>query len=116
MISVRTWEDHLKVGAAHDTSVAAGLAEYVCGSAEESSAYIEWLRQRVLNCVGRWNAEGDDPAGAQGVGCGSDRFWRLVDVLSDAVVAAGTLQWRQARNVLQAADRTWLDLRRSIRT
>jgi hypothetical protein len=97
------WEDHLKVGAAHDWSAAALLADYACGSVEEASAYIEWLRQRVLNKVGRWNTEGEDPTR------GNDRFWRLVNVLADAVVAAGTLRWRQARNVLQTADRKWLD-------
>jgi hypothetical protein len=97
------WEDHLKVGAAHDMSTAWDLASYACGSAEETTAYIEWLRQRVLNKVGRWNTEGEAPTR------GNDRFWRLVNVLADAVVAAGTLRWRQARNVLQTADRKWLD-------
>ncbi|MGH3963633.1 MAG: hypothetical protein ACRDRY_10320 [Pseudonocardiaceae bacterium] len=109
------WEGHLKVGAQHDRRAAVELASYACGSAEETSAYIEWLRQRVLNKVGRCNAEGE----------GNARFWTLVGALADAVVTAGTLQWRQARNVLQDADRKRLvdgrkssprALRRNLRT
>jgi hypothetical protein len=80
--------------------IAAGLASYDCGSPEKTSAYIEWLRQKVLNHVGRWDAEGeDDPAAAQVV-----RFWRLVDELAHAVIEARTLQWPQALNVLQTVD------------
>jgi hypothetical protein len=78
------WEDHLKVGAEHDVRAAALLGSYACGSAAETTAYIEWLRQRVLNYVGRWN--GEDPTGAQTVGCGNARFWGLVGALADAVL------------------------------
>jgi hypothetical protein len=92
------WEDQRKAGAAHDMSTAWDLARHACNSDEETDAYVEWLRQRVLNKVGRWNTASD------GVGCDNRRFWGLVDVLADAVVEARTLQWRQARNVLQAAD------------
>ncbi|HEX5348520.1 MAG TPA: hypothetical protein VFW64_15670 [Pseudonocardiaceae bacterium] len=65
----------------------------------ETDASVEWLRQRVLNKVGRWNTGASD-----GVGCDNRRFWELVDVLADAVIQAGTLRWSQPRNVLQAAD------------
>lgn len=85
-------EDQLRVGAAHDLNSAVGLALPVGGSTEETEAYIEWLRQRVLNYVGRGDADGDE------------RFWRLVYGLADAVQVAGTLRWRQARDVLRTAD------------
>lgn len=102
------WKDRLKVGCAHDMQVARDLAWYACGgSGEETSAYIEWLRQRVLNKVGRLDAvisENEHPNVAARARNGDKRFWALVDALADAVVEAGTLRWRQARNVLQAAD------------
>lgn len=84
------------------------LSWYVCDGAEETSAYIEWLRQRVLNRVGRLDAdisENEHPEVARGTRYGNEQFWALVEALADAVEMAGTLQWRQARNVLQAADR-----------
>jgi hypothetical protein len=100
------WEDHLKVGAAHDMSTAWDLASYACGSAEETTAYIEWLRQRVLNRVGRLDggiSENEHPDVAARARYGNERFWALVGALADAVTAAGTLRWRQARDVLKAA-------------
>ena len=98
------WEARLSVGAAHDMDVVVDLAFRLCGSPEETDAYIEWLRQRVLNDVGR--RKGDDArTDVEGVGHGgSARFWTLVTVLADAVESAGALGWRRARKVLREAD------------
>jgi hypothetical protein len=107
------WEDLVRDGAHHDMQASVHLASYVCGgSPEETSAYIEWLRQRVLNFVGRIDAEVDErehPDIARTIRFGNDRFWCLTHALAAEVQQAGTLRWRQARDVLRAADRQLLD-------
>lgn len=85
----------LEVGARHDTHGIMHLALYVCASTEETEAYIEWLRQRVLNMVGH-DPDTDD-----------DRYWWLVSTLADAVQTAGSLPWRKAQTILRAADHSW---------
>jgi hypothetical protein len=46
------------LGGDHDYHAALHLASYMCGgSCEETSAYIEWLRQRTLNHLGRLKAK-----------------------------------------------------------
>jgi hypothetical protein len=79
------WRALANVGAKHDMSVAVDLASYVSGSAEETSAYITWLRQRVLNYVGRLDADvpdGEDSPMSHRRKLGDPRFWALVDALS----------------------------------
>ena len=91
------------LGYRHDLTMAVDLAEYGCGSVPTTEAYIEYLRQQVLDWVGRL----DDEA-SQGVGDGDTRFWRLVNGLADALQAGrGTLLWHQARTVLKDLDNAW---------
>jgi hypothetical protein len=108
------WKERVRIGAEHDRQSANSLATFVCGGADETSAYIEWLRQRVLNYVGRLDAdisETEHPKVARSMRYGDDQFWRLVHVLADSAQASGTLSWRRARAVLRASDQRFPDER-----
>lgn len=106
------WRDLVNDGADHDFGAALDLASRVAdGSVPETEAYIEWLRQRVLN----WTGHGPDfdvaaytPDAPDFVVShyrdGSSRYWTLVGALADAVTRTGQLQWRKARAVLRDAD------------
>lgn len=106
------WRDLVNDGAAHDFNGAFGLASHVAdGSVPETEAYIEWLRQRVLNWTGRgpdFDVAAFTPDAPDLVVShyrdGSSRYWALVGALADAVTQAGQLNWREAREVLRAAD------------
>lgn len=110
------WEDRVSAGAGQDFSAAADLGGYMTdGSVPELEAYLEWLRQRVLGWTGRQlsegetgeGASGDHPAAVRRIVDGDPQFWALVGTLADAVQDAGTLNWRQARVVLdEAKERT----------
>lgn len=106
------WRDLVNDGAAHDFSGAVDLASYIADSSvPETEAYIEWLRQRVLNWTGRGldfdvTAFMPDPPDfvVSHYREGSSRYWTLVAALADAVTQAGQLRWREARAILRAAD------------
>jgi hypothetical protein len=106
------WRDLVNDGAAHDFGAAFDLASHVAdGSVPETEAYIEWLRQRVLNWTGRgpdFDVTAFTPDAPALVVShyrnGSSRYWTLVGALADAVARAGQLRWREARTVLRDAD------------
>jgi hypothetical protein len=104
------WHERVDAGARGDQQSITDLAYYIA-EGPELDAYLEWLRQRVLNFTGR-GAEFDvaryhPDAPAFEVRHyieGSERFWTLVTALADAVQEVGTLSWRRARQVLRTAD------------
>jgi hypothetical protein len=69
-------------GSEKDLSTAAMLAGYVCGSVEETEAYIEWLRLRTVALLGR------------------EFVWRGVVALATALESTGTIRWREAKSLI----------------
>ena len=108
------WQQRVTLGAGQDRRRAIDLASYVCGSNSELGAYIEWLRQRVLNFTGRGADaeinENDPPSVADVQRYGDRRFWALTEALADAVQEARTMLWRDARSVLRRADQEFMEV------
>jgi hypothetical protein len=95
------WQEHVDDGAQADMRSAIWYADFMCGGVPEVEAYLQ--------CLARPLAEGEEdfrrfPEVVSRVTEGEPRFWALVTALADAVQAAGTLTWRQARRVLREAD------------
>ena len=88
----RDVDDRVLAGARHDEECAAELAGYLCGSAEEATAYLAWLRQRVLNWTGR--SQDVRPR----------VFWHLVDALADSLGREEQLSWMRAKLILHESD------------
>ena len=107
------WERRATRGAGQDRHQAFDLASYVCGSNRALGAYIEWLRQRVLNLTGRGagtESNQNDPLPvADFERYGDPRFWALTEALADAVQEARTMSWRAARSVLRRADQELME-------
>jgi hypothetical protein len=98
-------------GASHDLRAAMNLADHVAPVIPTLEAYIEWLRQEVLDVVGR--GIGHDPGEymspvsdviRQRIQYGDERFWAMVGALTEAVLKSKTLTWTQARKIMHDAD------------
>jgi len=74
-----------------DLSWICDLAEVICGSEDETTAYIEWLRQRTLVLL-------ETPA-----------VWACVEALASALLEHKTLSAQRARRIFWAAQERLLE-------
>jgi hypothetical protein len=109
------WEEKMRTGMGYDLRAAIDLAGFVSGgSIPALEAYVEWLRQSMLNYIGRGpdydvtrHVVNPGEREVKHYRDGDERFWALVNALADALLANGELSWRQARKILSEAD-PWL--------
>lgn len=106
------WQDRVGADAIWDMRNATDLAEYVAGgSVPALEAYVEWLRQMVLNYTGRgpgfdvtsFSPDAPDDE-IRHYRHGNERFWTLVTKFADALQSARAFSWREARDILMQAD------------
>lgn len=78
----RDLDEELRVGAASDVETIVNLASCVTASAEETAAYIEWLRLRALNMQSL------------------PYYWDKVTAVADALAVRPHLSARRARAIM----------------